>query len=665
MQYLYSLQEWLEGTQFYQEYLVQMPAPLNSIYFDTLFTAFIVILLGYWIIDYIRAIMDHNHTKKMQRNYEKEKLRKHQQEVELEEQRARKRQLELDEKRAENEIHALNHEREARNQREEMNQFMRYVEMSMIANSTQKPSQSFDSFKSQEKHVADKQKHEKVQDTFDTVDSDAVPAAQIAMMDDDTKAENERMMAEIKALREDKARMKKAFAAKDKEREEAISRVKQQMAKTEQEKQTEIDNLSQALEKEKAESKQKMAKMAENQRIFQKKKEQELADLKANLPQTLGADRDAKQAEIIRLTDEMNRLKKETTAEIAAKEKELTQITSQKEKQIADLQNEITNMKNSNAESITKLSSALQNAQAAQKNLEHEKQVEIDRLTAKSKQLLETKQAELSAIKQEKQQSEEALKSKLSVAEQENAKKQAELSAVKQEKQQTEKALSAIKQENATKQATIDKLTKQVANKSAKDATVEQKNALQSNKQTDATNIRPIAPGANGAKQLAHVVKTNMETAPAANGNAMPKANASGPVQKDISAITPEEKSSQPDVMHITKPTFGIEAAETEVLNTSNDFEKMISTYSNTSAQAKQIDRKQEMDLQQALSRKEELQQNLVVEAEIEDQRDIHEEDDGTNAAIDERKQKVLKQVEQEKQRENKPKKSLFGNLLK
>lgn len=110
MDFLDSLQMWIKETALYNDFLLHMPAPLNNIYFDTILLAVLLMYCGYRVIDGVQMSKRHKAVKE--------------------------RQLELKEKTAENEIHIINHEREARNQREEMNQFMRFMEMSMLAGTT-------------------------------------------------------------------------------------------------------------------------------------------------------------------------------------------------------------------------------------------------------------------------------------------------------------------------------------------------------------------------------------------------------------------------------------------------------------------------------------------------------------------------------------------------
>ncbi len=66
MEYFYAFQNWLYHTSFYQDILRKMPAPLNNIYFDSVFAIGLVIYLILRVVEAVRIACYRNHIRKKQ-----------------------------------------------------------------------------------------------------------------------------------------------------------------------------------------------------------------------------------------------------------------------------------------------------------------------------------------------------------------------------------------------------------------------------------------------------------------------------------------------------------------------------------------------------------------------------------------------------------------------
>lgn len=73
MDYLNSFQNWLYKTNLYQQFLQNMPPPINNIYFDTFFILIAVIYLVYRIVDRIRVVRYHRKIRERQAKEQRER----------------------------------------------------------------------------------------------------------------------------------------------------------------------------------------------------------------------------------------------------------------------------------------------------------------------------------------------------------------------------------------------------------------------------------------------------------------------------------------------------------------------------------------------------------------------------------------------------------------
>lgn len=621
MNFLDSLQAWIEETALYKEFLLRMPAPLNNIYFDTVLLALFLIYCSYRVVDSIQMSRRHRAVKE--------------------------RQLELKEKAAENEIHMINHEREARNQREEMNQFMRFMEMSLLAGSTkqmqiagQQP--TFEQFKEQERQQQITKNQQQTHDLFDTVNSagnltDDIPhIVEIREADNTVKLENERMAAELQALQEEKLRMEQAFAQKEQSREEAMARVKAQMEQREKEKQAEIDNLTNALSLEKEHNKKQIDDMVKNLSIYKERKQKEIANLEAKMATSSSADHNEKQAEIDRLTAEMNHMKQVQEQAIAEKENELARIATEKEHQIAQLTEEISNIKTKNNNDIQQLTAALQNAHDTQIKIEAEKAAEIEHLTSEISQLQKTKEAEIEAINREKEKAVSSLQS--SLVEVENT-----VAQLNRENQERDEELAKLQEQLAENEWSSNKERKKLM-KQVEVLRNERDTAL-SDKQAAEQEILELNNNLNRvnaiSKQVIEVKQAEINNlAKAQEMNKKPVANADSKISKPL--ITPT---------NVVKTTFGNFDTSDEA---DSDFQRLMAQVEHYNAKAQEMENARKSKAESADANKAAMEQQLVVEAKIENSREIHTEDAAKLEAIDEQKERAREQVrrEEEKRRE-------------
>ena len=379
MSVLDSLQIWIKGTALYNNFLLRMPAPLNNIYFDTILLALAFVYFIYRIVDGMQMSKRHR--------------------------RVKERQLELQEKAAENEIHLLNHEREARNSKEEMSQFMRFMEMSMMATTTKQitgadqPQQSFEQFQARERQEQLATTRENVQDAFDTVDMDETDAASVVSAPDAAIiSENESLARQLESLRIENMQMQEAFAEKERLREADMTRIKADMEQKEKEKQTKIDKLQSALGVEKENAQKQLQMMTKNLDIYKADKEKEIADLTAKLSDT-NATPDEKQAEIDRLREEMKRIHAGKEQEIAEKEKEYQREAKEKEQEISRLTKEMEEMKSKHGAAMTQINDAFEQTQLAQQDAKDQSATKIEQLRVQLEQVKKEKEAEIVLIK--------------------------------------------------------------------------------------------------------------------------------------------------------------------------------------------------------------------------------------------------------------------------
>lgn len=631
MDFLDSLQMWIKETALYNDFLLHMPAPLNNIYFDTILLAVLLIYCGYRVIDGVQMSKRHKAVKE--------------------------RQLELKEKAAENEIHIINHEREARNQREEMNQFMRFMEMSMLAGTTkqlqgigQQPSiQTFEQFKEQERQVRVEENRQRVQDTFDTINTDGnvvetqsepIVSTYDVAMTEFTQLENERITAELNALRIENEQMKRDFAAKEKERENAVLRVKRAMAKKEQEKQAEIDKLSKALSDEINNSQKQIDTMVKNLDTYKANKEKEIAALHAKMSTGSASDRDEKQAEIDRLTAEMNRMKKAQEKAISDKENAIARELAEKESQIANLTEEISDIKTKNRSDINQLTEALQNAQKAQQVAEAEKAAEIEQLTGEIDRLQQAKEAEIAALKKDKAKVVADLREMLSSAKA----KVDELNQASQEREDEIARLQNMLAETEVSNASdYESLTQQIKTlRAERNTAIEDKKAAEkeiAELTSQLGKIQTTSKKLIDAKQAEVKKLASAKTAEAVK----PATVEEKAITKAVSQSNPAKSIATPT--SVVKPTFGVGGADTKE---GSDFDRLMAEFEHIEAKSQAMEDTRKSNEAKARDNKEALEQQLVVEAKAENLKEIHEEDEAKLTAIDEQKRRALEQVRRE-----------------
>lgn len=638
MDFLDSLQMWIKETALYNDFLLHMPAPLNNIYFDTILLAVLLIYCIYRVIDGIQMSKRHKSVKE--------------------------RQLELKEKATENEIHIINHEREARNQREEMNQFMRFMEMSMLAGTTkqlqgigqQQNKQTFEQFKEQEKQARVEENNQKVHDAFDTITTDSkvvdvheTPTTSVydIAMAEFTQLENERITAELNALRIENEQMKQDFAKKDEERETAVLRVKQAMAKKEKEKQAEIDKLSKALSDEIANSQKQIDKMVKNLEAYKVGKEKEIAELRKKMSTGSSLERDEKQAEIDRLTAEMNSIKQTQEKAISEKENELALELAKKESQIANLTEEISDIKTKNKTDIDQLTAALKNAHDAQKAAEAEKAIEIEQLTDEINRIQQAKENEIAALKKESIQTISELQRALKSAKA----KANELSQASQEREeQIAKLQNMLAETEMSNASEYDTLNQKIATlHKERDAAMADKKAAEMEIST--LNNRLNDAQASSKKQIeakqAEIDK--LASAKAAEKSETrpidrPSTLEEKAISKAVAQTAPVTKSVAAPTS-VVKPNFGGNSSDTQA---GSDFDKLMAEYEYREAKSQELEFARKSSEEKARTNKEALEQQLVVEATVENSREVHTEDKAKLTAIDEQKRRALEQVRRE-----------------
>ena len=106
MEILLKWQEWLEHSQLYTEFLANLPAPLNNVYFDLIILIIVCIMVLQWVLDAIA----------MQRRYKK----------------IRKRQKKIQEAQEYADMESLYSEREARHKQEQMDRQMKLMQMYLM-----------------------------------------------------------------------------------------------------------------------------------------------------------------------------------------------------------------------------------------------------------------------------------------------------------------------------------------------------------------------------------------------------------------------------------------------------------------------------------------------------------------------------------------------------
>ena len=614
MDFLDSLQVWIKGTALYNDFLLHMPAPLNNIYFDTILLALVLIYCGYRVIDSVQMSKRHRAVKK--------------------------RQLELQEKTAENEIHMINHEREARNNREEMNQFMRFMEMSVLAGTTKQVNgigsqPTFEQFKEQERQERIAADNEKTQEAFDTIDADngsvELPA-QDAIDVEQTRSENERITAELEALRMEKLQMQREFAEKEKSREAALARVKASMKQKENDKQAEIDKLQAALAVEKEHAEKQIDTMSKNLSVYKANKEKEIADLTARLSQTGNMTEDEKQAEIVRLRSEMKQMEEDKKRAIAAKEREYQEITDKKQQEINDLNKEMSELKNKNSADMTQINRAYEAAQSEQKDIEDQKSEELKQLTEKIDHMQKEKEEEITAIQKRHEKEVANLQAALSDA---NQRAEAYNKANLEQSEEIARMQSML----AVKEASADAPDRETINQQLaqmrmdRDLSQSEKEAAE--KEAEELNMQISKAQASGKKQIAEKQAEIQQLQSAKDAT----------VSENEAVQIPKQ---------VVKPFGGETVADKD-----NLFYQTIAQFEQDTDKSQHIETARMSQEEKARMNKEYLEQQLAVDAQEDDRREMHGEDEATLRAIEERK-KALRAEEARADSGSKKKKSFF-----
>ena len=605
MEFLDKLQAWLKGTSFYNDFLLHMPAPLNNIYFETILFAVLLIYCGYRIIDIIRMT---------KRNRD---IKKHEEEL----------RLRLKEKAAENEIDRINGEKEARNQQDNMSQLMDVMKMSMLVNTTKQvqsieqhtqPPQNFEQFREHSQQQNITRNRQKTQEVFDTIDiennhvsvsNDNKSSVYDNTVNEFTKLENERITAELAALRIEKACMEQEYIAKEKAREAGLARIREAMEQKEREKQIEIERLSKALSTEKENSKNQIDDMINNLNIYKNNKEKEIVSITDKLATGSTYDRDEKQAEIDRLTVEMNSMKKMQEQAIAEKEDELARISAEKENQITDLTGEISNIRTKNNEDINQLTMTLQNAHAAQKAIEEAKAAEIEELNEELNRIKQSKEAEITTIIKEKEVSDfhaslAAAKTKTDELSQISQKHESEITKLQSELVETDAS-------NTSAYAALNQQSKALKTEHDKDISDKQ----EAENKISSLNVQINEVHTSSQKQI-------IEKQAEINRLSETKIDDErvvGQIDKSITAdkiSTLEEKAvsqtsvPEPNLItipkNIVKPVFGGSNSSSDTLS---EFDKIIAQYEIAEAKSKALDEASKPNYQNIRTNKDVLEQ--------------------------------------------------------
>lgn len=106
MEILLRWQEWLEHSKLYTQFLVNLPAPLNNVYFDLIILIILCVMVVQWILD---AIAMHRRYKKI-----------------------RKRQKKIQEAQEYADMESLYREKEARRRQEQMDRQMKLMQMYLM-----------------------------------------------------------------------------------------------------------------------------------------------------------------------------------------------------------------------------------------------------------------------------------------------------------------------------------------------------------------------------------------------------------------------------------------------------------------------------------------------------------------------------------------------------
>lgn len=592
MGYLNQLQAWMERTAFYNNFLARMPAPLDNIYFDTVLLAVILLYCGYRVIDGFQMSKRHRAVKA--------------------------RQLELQEKTAENEIHMINHEREARNNREEMNQFMRFMEMSVMSNTT-KQMGGFDQFKEQERREKIAENNEKVHEKFDTIDADdgyAVVSPQDVI---DVRPESDAVTAmkiELETLRAEMLQMQQESGEKERSRDADMERVKAAMMQREEDKQKEIEKLQAALSTEKENAKKQIDQMLKNLNVYKADKEKEIADLTSKITSDLSDDE--KQAEIDRLRAEMDQMEKEKASAIAEREKEFQKLTDEKQAQIDHLTEEMKQIKDHNSEGMTEINRAYEEAQSQQRDMEAKKQDQIRQLEEKLDSMKQDKEDEIARIQKEYEKTIASLRAAVSDA---NQRAEASDAANLEQSEQIAKMQNML----AMKE-TDDALNEQLAQmRKDRDATLSEKEAAE--KEVEKLHEQIAQAQEHEEKQIS-IAKEQIE-------------------QMQSAKDAPANAARLPETVKKAFDNQGVEEDK------DSNFRKTMRQHEQELNRSQQIETEKMMQEEKAYSNKTQLEQTLIVDAKEEKVKEQHNEDEAVMAAIEERKRKAL----EAEMAENKPKK--------
>ena len=391
---------------------------------------------------------------------------------------------------------------------------------------------------------------------------------------------------------------------------------------------SEIEKLMYALNAEREQNKQQINRLVRNFENYSAEKEYAIAKLSSEMVHVPEDDRDAKQAEIDRLTSELNRMRRVQQKAIAEKEAEVSNLTR-----------EISNIKSKSREDINRLTEELQTAQDTQKEL----QAENERLQAQ-------KAAEIYTIRKKARKEISGLRGSLIAAEkkvtdlnQAYDERETELAKLQNRLAETELS-NASEYEALNKQIEVIRKERDVALRDKKHAENEISSLNGRIRNIETSSKEQIA-----AKQaeIDELMLTKVEPEVKTSKKSLhvePQAVVSEPHVEEPAATV---STSEDFTRDIVKPTFGGYSP----YNEGSEFNKIMAQQEASDAKSQEIEKVRKSNAAKAKETKRELERQLIVEAKAENAREIHEEDAATLSAIDEQKRKALELDKREEER--------------
>lgn len=404
----------------------------------------------------------------------------------------------------------------------------------------------------------------------------------------------------------------------------------------------EIEKLMYALNAERKQNEKQIDRLVRNFENYSAEKEYAIAKLSSEMTHLPEAGRDEKQAEIDRLTSELNHMRRVQQKAIAEKEAEVSNLTR-----------EISNIKSKSREDINRLTEELQTAQDTQKELQ-----------ARNERLQAEKAAEIYTIKKKARREISGLRgclaateSKVSELNQAYDERETELAKLQNKLAETE--LSNASEYNA--------LNKQIeAIRKERDVALRDKQHAENEISSLNGRIRHIQTSSKeqiAAKQaeIDELMLTKVE----------PEEKSSKKSLQVESKVAVPEPKVEPEVQaavepvefarDIVKPTFGGYSP----YNEGSEFNKIMAQQEASDAKSQEIENVRKSNEARANETKRELERQLIVEAKAENSREIHTEDAATLSAIDEQKRKALETARREEERAKNGGSKRFGFLNK